>query len=498
VVGPSGELIIATGADSYRTEPNRANIGKIGPNTNIFDTLVRLAPDYQVEPMLAESWEFVEPNTWRFDLRDDVVFHDGTPFTAEAVRWTLHRVAEYGGGILGVDNDSTEVIDDYTVEVTPARTNLRVIEQIGHPSYSIVAPDTEVAEVRIGTGPFQEVEYTPEDRHVVEAFPDYWGEQPGVERIVFRFVPDATTRVLQLQAGEVDLAIDVPRESAQEVGEMDDLSIVNSEVGTYSAIYVNIHGPDPYDLGQEPEIREALAYALDKEAIVDGVWRGNAEVNNTMIPTRILGPAGDTVEGTTYDPDTARQILEDAGWVEGGGGIRERDGRQLQLSMIVGFPSAEIHNPMPEFAQSQLREVGIDLEIVQTPDLATYEARLQTLEGDLWVEAGNQNDGNPCFLPDLLFYSPDPLGDPESQMYGNAFSLGEEFDVHIDQCREATSIEEVQEAAARAMGVLIDEEHVVIPIAGIFRIYGIRDRVQGLEAHPSGANQRWTGITVTD
>jgi peptide/nickel transport system substrate-binding protein len=496
--GPAGELVIAVGADSYRTEPNRSNIGKISPNTNIFDTLVRIAPDYQIEPMLAESWEFVEPNTWRFDLRDDVTFHDGTQFTAEAVRWTMHRVANYGGGILGVDEDSTEVIDDYTVEITPARTNLRVIEQVGHPSYSVVAPDTEVAEIRVGTGPFREVEYIPENRHVVEANEDYWGDQPGVERIVFRFIPDATTRVLQLQAGEVDIAIDVPRESAAEVGEMDGLTIINSEVGTYSAIYVNIHGEEPYDLGQEREVREAVAYALDKQAIVDGVWRGNAEVNNTMIPTAILGPAGDSVEGTTYDPDTARQILEDAGWVENGDGIRERDGRPLRLAMIVGFPNAEIHNPMPEFAQSQLREVGIDIEIVQTPDLATYEARLQTGEGDLWVEAGNQNDGNPCFLPDLLFYSPDPGGDPESQMYGNAFALGEDFDAHIDACRSATSIEEVQDAAANAMRVLIDDEHVVIPIAGIFRIYGIRDRVQGLEAHPSGANQRWTAITVTD
>jgi hypothetical protein len=81
-------------------------------------------------------------------------------------------------------------------------------------------------------------------------------------------------------------------------------------------------------------------------------------------------------------------------------------------------------------------------------------------------------------------------------MYGNAFALGDEFDQHIDACREATSIDGVQEAATEAMRVLIDEHHIVLPIAGIFRIYGIRDVVQGFEAHPSGANQRWTGISV--
>ena len=101
--------------------------------------------------------------------------------------------------------------------------------------------------------------------------------------------------------------------------------------------------------------------------------------------------------------------------------------------MIVGFPNAEVHKPMPEFVQAQLRDVGIEVEIVQTPDTATYEARLATAEGDLWAEAGSQNDGNPCFLPDLLFSTPDPEGDPEAAMYGNAFAPGPAFDAHIDQ-----------------------------------------------------------------
>ena len=495
-MAPSGELRVASTQDSYRTEAPRANIGMIGPNTNIFEPLVRLTPDYQIEPVLAESWEFIEPNTWRFVLREGVTFHDGTPFTAEAVQWSLSRVAATGGGLLGVDEDSVEIIDDHTVDITPARTNMRVIQQICHPTYSMVAPDTEPADIRIGTGPFREVEYLREDRHVVEAYEDYWGDPPRVGRITFRFFPDATTRVLALQSGEVDLVIEVAREAAQDLANTDGYSLITSNVGAYEALYVNIHGEEPYDLGQDLAIREAVAYAIDKDAIVTGVWQGNAEPSNTMIPPAILGPEGDSVEGTTYDPDRARQILEDAGWVEGSGGIREKDGRQLQLTLVNGFPSAEIHGPMPEFVQAQLGEVGIDLTIVQTPDLATYEARLQTGEGDLWAEAGNQNDGNPCFLPDLLFYSPDPDGDPESLMYGNAFAPGAAFDEHIDDCRSAETTEEVQAAAARAMKILIDDEFVVIPLAGTFRIYGVSDTVQGFEAHPSGANQRWSNVSV--
>jgi peptide/nickel transport system substrate-binding protein len=145
-----------------------------------------------------------------------------------------------------------------------------------------------------------------------------------------------------------------------------------------------------------------------------------------------------------------------------------------------------------------LRDVGIGVEIVQTPDTATYETRLAAGEGDLWAEAGSQNDGNPCFLPDLLFATPLPEGDPEAAMHGNAFAPGAAFDEFIGQCRSATEIEAVQEAAAGAMQVVIDDEFVVLPLAGTRQIYGLSSRVQGLDPHPSGLNQRWTTVSLTE
>lgn len=490
----AGEIVIGWDGITYRTEPGRASIGMYPLNVNIFESLVRLAPDYSVQPMLAESWELIEPNTFRFTLRQGVTFHDGTPFTAEAVKWSMDRLASVGAG--GVTEESTVIVDDYTVEITPASENRRFVEQLVHPSRgSIVAPGTEPAEARIGTGPFREVEYVADDRYVVEAYDGYWGEAPAVGGITFRFYPDATSRVLALQAGEVDMIAAVPRESVAEL-EGGGFPVITSGVGAYSAFYVNIHGMAPYDLGQDPAIREALALAVDKAAIVDGFWQGNAEPGVSIVPPAILGGQAELVSGTPFDPEAAKALLDGAGWVAGADGIREKDGRRLSLEMVVGYPDAAVHGQLPEFLQAQLAEIGVEVKLVVTPDTGAYEALLQQGAGDLWVETGSQNDANPCFLPDLLFASPDPAGDAETNMYGNAFAPGEAFDGFIAECRTAPSTEEVQVAAASAMRLLVDDEFVVVPISGVYRIYAAREGVTGFEPHPSGVNQRWTSIAV--
>lgn len=497
---PSGELVIGVTSDDYRIDPpERANIGYYPLNTNIFEALVRLTTDYQIEPMLAESWEFIEPNTYRFTLRQGVTFHDGAPLTAEAVVWSMSRIAQAGGGILLIDDQSTQAIDDMTVEITPAQPNRRLLQQLNHPNESIVAANSNPAEVRIGTGPFREVEYVKDDRYVVEAFDGYWGDdRPRVGRITFRFYPDPTTRVLALQSGEVDLISQVPPEAAAQLEADGQFQLSVSGVGAYQALYINIHGQEPYDLGADRAVREAVALAIDKETIVNGVWQGFADPSTTMIPPTILGPAASTIQPIVSDLERAKQILDAAGWASGDDGIREKDGRALKLTMISGFPSAEVHRSMPEFVQAQLRDAGIEVEIVQTPDTATYETRLAAGEGDLWAEVGSQNDGNPCFLPDLLFSTPLPDGDPESAMYGNAFAPGAAFDDFIGQCRSATSIEELQESAAGAMNVIIDDDFVVLPLAGTRQIYGHSGHVQGLDPHPSGLNQRWTAVSLVE
>lgn len=491
---PSGTVRVGVSEDSYRTD-ERANIGFYPLNTNIFESLVYLTPNYQIEPLLAESWEFVAPGTWRIALRQGVSFHDGMPFTASAVKYTMDRIAANGGGSMGLGEESTVIVDDYTVEITPPSVNMRMMEQIGHPNNSILPPGLNPAEARNGTGPFREVEYVAADHYTVEANADYWGDAPGVSEITFQFYPDPTARLLALQAGDVDLIVDVSRESASQV-EAAGATLLTGPVGAYEAMYINLHGAEPYDLGQDIAVREAVSIAIDRQQVIDSAWQGNAEPGTTMIPPAILGDSASLVEAPEFDPDRARQALEEAGWTEAGNGFRERNGRALKLALINGYGTAADHGSVPEILQAQLKEVGIQVEIVETPDTATYEQRLAVGEGDLWLEAGSQNDGNPAFLPDLLFSSPAEGGDPESTMYGRAFAAGAAFDEAITRSREATDIAEVQAASAEAMNIVINEERVVVPLCGFYRIVGHSNVVTAFELHASGVNQRWTSLKV--
>lgn len=491
---PSGTVRVGVSEDSYRTD-ERANIGFFPLNTNIFESLVYMTPDYRIEPLLAESWEFVEPGTWRITLRQGVTFHDGTPLTAEAVKYTMDRIASNGGGSMGLGEDSTVIVDDNTVEITPPTVNMRMMEQIGHPNNSILPPGLNPAEARNGTGPFREVEYVAADHYTVEVNTDYWGDAPGVSEIRFQFYPDPTARLLALQAGDVDLIVDVSRESAQQV-EAAGATLLKGPVGAYEAMYINLHGAEPFDLGQDIAVREAVSSAIDRQAVIDSAWQGNAEPGTTMIPPAILGESASLVSAPEYDLERAQQLLEEAGWIIGSGGIREKGGRALKLVLINGYGTAADHGSVPEILQAQLKQVGIEVEVVETPDTATYEQRLGLGEGDLWLEAGSQNDANPAFLPDLLFSTPAEGGDPESTAYGRAFAPGEAFDAAITRSREATDIAEVQAAAAEAMNIVINEERVVVPLCGFYRIVGHSDVVTAFELHASGVNQRWTSLKV--
>lgn len=484
------ELVVGAPDDQFQSEmqPLKSRLGNYPISVNMCETLVRLGEDFSPQPLLATSWEQAGPNTFRFHLRQGVKFWDGTPMNAEDVKWSLDRTARGQQGYSFIGEGSTTVVDAQTVDVTPTQPNLRLIEQILHPTYAVLKNGTDLADKPMCTGPFKFGEYVKGERFVVQRNADYWGEKARLEKVTYRFFADANTRQLALQSGEVDLVMDLPREQVAVLKSRPGYKVANAPVGRTMLMYLNIHGREPYLLLQDRAVRQAIGYALDRQTLVSKVWEGNASVISTMGPTEALGQYAKTVQGFTYDTARANQLLDGAGWVKGNDSIRSKNGARLAIALI-GW--VEWDNQTLELIQSQLAAVGIDMKIVKTPDQASYSKLLDGGEFDIDLEGPNQNDANPIFLPALRFYS---KASSKNMPY---FAPGAEFDKFVEHGSSATDRTETQRNAGEAMHLLIDQEAIVIPVAGLFRLYGMKDKVQGFAPHPSQTNQWWNTVWIS-
>lgn len=484
------ELVVGVGADPWvDSEEDRKRRPSYPLNADVCETLVHLGTDFSVEPMLAESWELVGDNTYRFTLKDGTTFSDGSPVTAEAVKASLdYTVAEPSTGFSFLGKDSTKVVDERTVEVTPEQQNLRLVEQINHPTYAVMPPGEDPLNdpKPTCTGPFKVVEYAPQERLVVERNDEYWGEAPKLDKITFRFFPDDTTRVLALQNGEVDLINDVPQGILSTLEGKPGTVIETSPVGNVTLMYVARRDADGNPkLLADPKLRRAVAAAMDTRSYVDGVLDGNAEQVPTVAPPAVLGEFKDMVKGVPFDLAEANRLLDEAGWTRQGDAIRTKDGKPLEMTIVF----ARVDLTTVEFVQAQLRAVGIGGKIKQL-DPGAYRTALDTGSYDLDISVPNQNDANPAFLLALRWYSEGPGKNAKIISPGP----GTTYDELVAKTLTAEDDESLRRAAAEAMHELVDVEVGGIPLAGGYRIFAMNDKVRGLQIHPSGTNQRWASV----
>ena len=485
-------LTIGDTQDEYVTSGPKSYLGMYPLNANVYEPLVRLQPDYSIAPSLATAWEQSGSNTFRFHLRSGVTFHDGSPFTAADVVYTFNRIASAGGGNVGLTSSSTVMVDPMTVEVTPKSADLRLVEQIVHPEYSILKNNTVPGTSGPGTGPFRWVSYTRQSSVVVTRYDNYWGTKAAASKLTFQFIPDDNSRGLALASGQLDIARDLPRPTVSTL-EKQGITILKAPVGLYNALYINIHGKAPYTIGADPAVRTAIQTGLDRAGLIKSVFGGLAVPAQTLLPPALLGPAATKIQGFSYDPGMATSTLDAAGWTaSSSGAVRARNGTPLSLTLVNGFPDAASNSGVPEFVQASLRAVGIDVKIVTEPDSDSYSAALGMGAGDLFLETGNQNDANPAFLPQILFYSRQAFVD-----YANLFGPGPTFDNLIAMALADTTEGAVKSDVAAAIHQVVDVAQVLVQTAGLFRIFGTRANIAGLVPHPSDVNQSWASVHRT-
>lgn len=391
--GPTGELIVA-----LSTFPNSLDM-PVGAERNAtnaswpaYDSLVWVDDEGNVVPALAESWEISEDGSeYTFTLRQGVTFHNGEPFNADSVvfSWERGSSPDMQWSDRWTRATSVEKIDDYTVKITtdgPDPLFLRVVA-----SNWAMVPPVHTAEVGneafgmapVGTGPFKFVEWVDGDRIVYEANPDYWQEGvPRVARLVFRSIPESATRVAAIQTGEVHIVGRLSAEEAASLEGVEGVEVVTYPVDRVYYIAFNNLTSGVGEPTEDPLVRQAMNYAVDRQAIVDALFNGNAQLLTGFVTQANLG-YDTSLEPYPYDPERARELLAEAGYEEG-------------FNMGFACPVGAYTNfeQVCEAIQGYLADVGIQTELELMESAAYWdleaEKQLPPLFGDSWSETSGE------------------------------------------------------------------------------------------------------------
>lgn len=481
-----GELRVAAGEDIWPltgTGPTAKHFAAGELNVGVYEPLLSLAPDFTVRPGLAERWEQRDDGSWRFHLRSGVSFHDGRPFTADDVVWSWTERALYPSSVAaGLAEGSVVAVDELTVDFRPAEVDNRLPEKLVHPEGAILPRGAHSDDQPpVGTGPYRVVEYVPRQRVTVEVFEGYWGDPPAAPRITFLFLPPAESRVQALLDGEVDVAASLDGSGAARVAAAtaEGLRLAEAPPGAVQSLTFHVGGDTGSALAADLAVRRAVSLALDRAAYVAGARAGYGEPGRWLTPPAVLGVAAGAVAAPVFDPARAEGVLEDAGWVRGGDGVRHKGPQRLTLTLIggPGVPAAGL-----DLVRDQLGRVGIEVATKHARDVVTlneYRARGYDLE----LGTANQNDANPAFLVGLR--AGGELGAGRADLAGA-----------VEAARLAGSREEAQQAAAAAVHILVNEDALVLPLATVARVHGLGAGIRMGEVHPSAVNQRWATLAA--
>ena len=384
--GPEGTLTMALATFPNSIDrPQAAERNASNTSQQMWDSLLWVNEEGELEPALAESYEISEDGTeYTFYLRDDVVFHNGEPFNADSVVLTWERAAnaDYEYSYYFTNADSVEKIDDYTVKVTtpePDSTFLRLMADYWAmipPKYYEEVGEDGFVEHPIGTGPFMFVEWVKGDHITMEANPNYWREGlPKVQNLIFRPIPESATRVAAIQTGEVDVVGRLSSEEAQSL-----LGAPNVKVIRYPSTRIYYIAFNNLTTGldqptEDPLVRQAMNYAVDVDAIVDALFDGFGQRATGYVADGEMGFGA--VEPFPYDPGKAKELLAEAGYP---------DGFEMDFACPAG--AYIFFEQVCEAVQGYLLDVGIEtnLEIMESGQYWELEAekQLPPLFGDSW------------------------------------------------------------------------------------------------------------------
>ncbi len=379
--GADDESAASNGAErdslTYASDqsPDTFNPAMLVEHTNpvtemVFRGLVTHDADNEIAPALATEWEVSDDGlTYDFTLRDGVTWHDGEPFTAEDVVFTLNEVREPANEAAVAPNfDSVTQVradDDTHVQIQLSEPSASMLDALTMgilPEHalnatSVTDPDFGIAPV--GTGPFKLTEFKTDQFAQLEAFDDYYDSSPGLDQITITYVPDSTARQVQLTTGEVDAAYVDPQQ-AKAIQDDDSLTLSAFPTADYRALLLNMERP----VFTDPQLRQALNYAIDRDALVEAVLLGYGKsATNPLGMSEVEDPA---LAPYTFDPAKVTELMTSAGYTRTGDSPWTKEGTPVSFT-ITTFAEDSVRVALMEVVSTQLREQGFDVTAEPLP-----------------------------------------------------------------------------------------------------------------------------------
>jgi peptide/nickel transport system substrate-binding protein len=402
----SRTLVVAQSADMESGDPAKnTGLATIAVLVNIYDTLVRRDADLNLKPGLALSWHAVDPTMWEFKLRRGVKFHNGEPFNADAVKFSFDRMLDPktrwpGAGSLRLVK-SVSVVSDDTVRFTTSEPWPLMPRFLGY--YGMIVPpgylkqngDDALVRRPVGTGAYRFVRWVKDDRVELDANPEYWAGRPKIGHVVIRVIPTDAPRVAELLAGSVQLANLLPPNlfSPVQISSKTKL-VVGKSLSVFFVIYNLVNIPKDKPLA-DPRVRQALDYAIDRQAILKSVMH-SVGVPVATFCTDVMEACDASVPPFTYDPNKARALLREAGYasgfdfsISGTSGTYPGD-RDIEQALVDQLNKVGVR------AHLDITEVGVQLRSVQA----------RRLPQDGWFTRFTDFFGISTIIPLRAFYSP--------------------------------------------------------------------------------------------
>lgn len=451
----------------------------------------------ELHGVLADSWEISDDGlTYTFNLRDDVTWHDGEQFTAEDVAFTLQLVLtpDYAsrlssqfqiieGGTEYADGEADSVsginvVDDYTLEITLSEPNAPFLNSLAE---LIIVPEHELSDIPpadliendwwrtnpIGTGPFQWDTWTPDESVELVAYDDYFEGRPELDRLINRYFTEQSTAVLALEEGEIDFTY-ITNDEVERLREQESINVIEGPSQVVNFLAPNLQGETPFD---DVSVRQAIMYAIDRQAIVESIFGGGAEVANCTWTNPAYVP--DDLNQYEYDPDQARQLLADAGYADGIQGEFE------VLTYYTDQTSADILVAVQQY----LSDVGINMTI-RNIDVPTFIDEYYENASFQLAYVGAQNGPDPHTNRQQLHSE---AGYPEG--FNASEYSNEEVDRLFDEGARETDPEARAEIYAELCQVL-NEDVPWIFLWETTRYGAVRDRVNNFIWTPAPGG-RW-------